>query len=238
VVPNDQALSLDEEKQQGIALCRRRIDAAVNLYKDGTIDRKEYLHIRETNEREMAHRESRTTQTEEIALELAMCVEAVQRLSRLWKIASSEDRQGLARSLFESVVFDLDKQQIVEFKLKAWADRFLVLRHAMHELDEVVEAEKQKFPPEQGVGNDMTHRDFQHVSFLTFLPPYPDAMQGFVKILTRHEIISDAPKSGKTPPKTDRNHSILLRVQQGQTIPDLAREYGISEQRVHQILRG
>jgi len=159
VVPNDQALSLDEEKQQGIALCRRRIDAAVNLYKDGTIDRKEYLHIRETNEREMAHWESRTTQTEEIALELAMCVEAVQRLSRLWKIASSEDRQGLARSLFEKVIFDLDQQQIVEFKLKAWADRFLVMRHAMHEI-EAIEVGKQKTPP-QGEGNYVTHREFE-----------------------------------------------------------------------------
>jgi hypothetical protein len=150
--------------------------------------------------------------------------------------ADKEDRQGLARSLFESIVFDLD-QQIVEFKLKAWADRFLVLRHAMHELNEVVEAEKQKFPPEQGVGNGVTHRDFQYVSFLTFLPPYPDAMQGFVKILTRDQVISDTPKSRKTPPQTDRNHSILVRVQQGETVPDIAREYGISEQRVHQILR-
>jgi hypothetical protein len=79
--------------------------------------------------------------------------------------------------------------------------------------------------------------DFQHVSFLTFLPPYPDAMQGFVKILTRYQVITDAPKSRKTPRKTDRNHSILLRVQQGETVPDLAKEYGISEQRVHQILR-
>jgi hypothetical protein len=81
------------------------------------------------------------------------------------------------------------------------------------------------------------HRDFQNVSFLTFLPPYPDAMHGFVKILTRGQVISDTPKSGKTPRKTDRNQSILLRVQQGETVPDLAREFGISEQRIHQILR-
>lgn len=161
----DESVDLEQEKQQSIALCRRRIDAAVNLYKDGDIDRKEYLHIRETNEREIAHWEARTTETEEIALELAMCIEAVQRLSRLWKIASPEDRQGLARSLFEGVVFDLDQQQIVEFKLKAWADRFLVLCHAMHELDEVVEAEKQNFPPEQGVGNGVTHREFESLSW-------------------------------------------------------------------------
>jgi hypothetical protein len=39
----------------------------------------------------------------------------------------------------------------VELKLKAWADRFLVLRHAMHEL-EGIQAEKQKFPPAQAGG--------------------------------------------------------------------------------------
>jgi Mor family transcriptional regulator len=62
-------------------------------------------------------------------------------------------------------------------------------------------------------------------------------MQGFVKILTRDQVISDMPKSGKTPRKTERNQSILLRVQQGETVADIAKEYGISEQRVHQILR-
>jgi len=130
--------------------------SAVKLYKAGEIDHKEYLHIREANEREIAHWEARTTQTEEIALELAMCIEAVQRLSRLWKIAS-------ARSLFEGVVFDLDQQQIVEFKLKTWADRFLVLRHAMHKI-EAIDAEKQKSPPAQEVRNHVTHREVQIIS--------------------------------------------------------------------------
>jgi hypothetical protein len=36
-------------------------------------------------------------------------------------------------------------------------------------------------------------------------------MQGFVKILTHHQVISDTPKSGKTPRKTERNQSILLK---------------------------
>jgi hypothetical protein len=57
-----------------------------------------------------------------------------------------EDCQGLARSLFERIVFDLDQRRIVEFKLKAWAHRFLVLRQAMCGL-EVVETEKQKILP-------------------------------------------------------------------------------------------
>src|SRR5690606_22261549 len=37
------------------------------------------------------------------------------------------------RSLFEYVVYDLDKQRIVDFRLKGWADRFLVLRTALYD---------------------------------------------------------------------------------------------------------
>ncbi len=44
-----------------------------------------------------------------------------------------EDRQGLARSLFSEIVYDLDARRIVDFKLKPWADRFVVLSAALYE---------------------------------------------------------------------------------------------------------
>jgi DNA invertase Pin-like site-specific DNA recombinase len=121
------------EKQEAIALCRRRIEAAVVLFGDGMIDRDEYRRRVEVNEREIAHWEARTTETEKVALELGMCIEAVDRLVRLWDISDDEDRQGLARSLFTEVIYDLDTQRIVDFKLKPWADRFLVLRSALYD---------------------------------------------------------------------------------------------------------
>ena len=129
-------IDLETQKQEAIALCRRRIDAAVHLYKDAEIDREEYLRIRELNEREIVHWEARTTETEEVALELAVCIEAVERIARLWDVSDEEDRQGLVRSLFEYVVYDLDAQRITDFRLKAWADRFLVLRAALYEDDD------------------------------------------------------------------------------------------------------
>ena len=76
------------EKQEAIALCRRRIDAAINLYGDGRISREEYLRRVELNEREITHWESRTTETEKAALELAMCMDAVDKLSRLWEVGN------------------------------------------------------------------------------------------------------------------------------------------------------
>ena len=49
---------------------------------------------------------------------------------------------------------------------------------------------------------------------------------------------SDVPLSGETPRRTDRNQQICERHLAGETISDLAREFGISPQRVSQIVRG
>jgi hypothetical protein len=65
-------------------------------------------------------------------MELSMCVQAIETLNRLWEVSSDEDKQGMARHLFEYLVYDLDKQQIVDFRLKAWADQFLILRAGLY----------------------------------------------------------------------------------------------------------
>ncbi|MBZ0304659.1 MAG: Hin recombinase [Anaerolineae bacterium] len=46
------------------------------------------------------------------------------------------------------------------------------------------------------------------------------------------------PVTDLNPPKSQRNEEIRHRYAAGETVPDLAREYGISEQRIHQILQG
>jgi hypothetical protein len=123
------------EKQEAIALCKRRIDAAINLYSDGVLSREIYLRRIEQNNREIAYWESRTTESKKAALELAMCMEAVDKLAGLWDFGDTEDKQGMARSLFSYVVYNLDTRRIVDFRLKPWADRFLVLRAALYEND-------------------------------------------------------------------------------------------------------
>ncbi|MCZ7554590.1 MAG: recombinase family protein [Anaerolineales bacterium] len=131
---NDQ--DLEQEKQEVIALCRRRIEAAVVLFGDGVISAEEYRRRVEQNEREIAHWEARTTETEKLALEFAMCAEALDKLVRLWEVGEDEDRQGLVRSLFDEIVYDLDTQRIVDFRLKPWADQFVVLRAALYEVED------------------------------------------------------------------------------------------------------
>lgn len=67
----------EQGKQEAIALCNRRIDAAVTLYQEGRIECDEYRASIDKNEREIAHWEARTAETERIALELAMCMDVV-----------------------------------------------------------------------------------------------------------------------------------------------------------------
>ena len=125
----------EKEKQEAIALCNRRIDAAVVLFKEGRIDYDEYRDIIDRNEREIAHWQMRTTETEKIALELGMCMDIIHNMAHLWDTASPEDKQGMAHNLFDYLTYDLDTRRITDFRLKPWADRFLILRAALYDGD-------------------------------------------------------------------------------------------------------
>ncbi len=119
---------IEQEKAAAIAKCRRRIDAAKAVYLDGDMSREEYAKIKEDNEREMAHWQARTADTEKAAVELRMCLGIVNQIIGLWDSSGDEDRQQMAHMLFETIVYDLDQRHIVDFRLKAWADHYLVLR--------------------------------------------------------------------------------------------------------------
>ena len=147
----------------------RRIEAAQHLYLDGEISREDYLVRKEQNEREISHWQTRTTETQKIALELGMCLDIVNKLARLWDIADDEDRKGMAQDIFEEVVVNLDTRRIESFKLKPWIERFLVVRMEMYrddypELAEEIEAElaENETPPaDEGQGNHMPHRGLE-----------------------------------------------------------------------------
>ncbi len=123
---------LEKQKQEAIAKCQRRIEAAKMVYLDGDMSRAEYISVKEQNEREIAHWQTRTAETEKAAVELQMCLNAINQMVKLWDQSTEEDRQNMAHMLFEYITYDLDKQQIVDFRLKAWADRYLVLRSDLY----------------------------------------------------------------------------------------------------------
>src|SRR5437879_11267574 len=116
----DDEVELEQQKAEAIAKCQRRIEAARLLFEDGDLTREEYLKRKESNEREMAHWQSRTTETKKAAIELAMCMETIDNLVRYWDGASNEDKQSLARMLFDYIVYDLNRKCIVNLQLKTW----------------------------------------------------------------------------------------------------------------------
>jgi hypothetical protein len=63
------------------------------------------------------------------------------------------------------------------------------------------------------------------------------ASEGIVGILYLKRLPPKKPQSNKTPKRFERNDAIRTRFAQGETVADLARDYGISVQRIHQILR-
>ena len=139
--PSDDA-QLEEQKKAAIARHRRKIEAARFLFEEGDLSREEFVRRKEENERMIAHWEARTSETERKALEFSTCMAAMNRLVELWPQASGQERLTLARSLFEYVAFDLDTQQITDFRLHPWADEYLILRDDL-------------YGPEDGSGGDL-----------------------------------------------------------------------------------
>ncbi len=153
-----QDADIEKEKQEAIELCHRRIDAAVHLYGDGRISREEYLRRVDKNEREIAHWESRTTDTQKAAMDLALVVNAVNQIVRVWDGSNEKAKQDFVRVLFSSITYNLDTRRIVDFKLKPWADQFLVLRANLYvdesrksEENSMVDAENKNAPHRKGM---------------------------------------------------------------------------------------
>jgi Mor family transcriptional regulator len=80
----------------------------------------------------------------------------------------------------------------------------------------------------------MPHRGFKATSF----PRALFAMAFAVSIAYYGRVLPTVPVSDGTPRKCDRNADIRARHQQGESVATLADVFGISEQRVSQILRG
>lgn len=126
----------EQQKQAAIARLRRKVEAARFLYEDGDLTREEYVNRKTALERDIRTWETRTTDTQKVAVELRMCMEMLHMMASLWDESSDEDRQQLARMIFEEIIYDLDRQRIVHFTLKPWAERFLDLRIALRLMEE------------------------------------------------------------------------------------------------------
>jgi len=182
-----------------------------------------------------------------MALELAMCIDAVEKLHFIWEQSNDEDRQGFVRNLFEWVEYDLDARRITNFRLKSWADRFIILRGALYEEDKrddlgddsdddgsPSEGKKELAPPSQEVKQAVPHRGLEIPSF----PKLLFAMVFATAISYYGQVLPQTPISNSTPAKCARNAEIRARYKRGESRATLAEVFGITEQRIHQIIRG
>ncbi|MBZ0282518.1 MAG: recombinase family protein [Anaerolineae bacterium] len=135
---------LDEQRTVAIAKHRRALKNNLMLFQNGEIEGEEYYRQKDYHERQIAYWEARTTDKQRIKLELTTCMGIVRRLKEFWDYTSGEDRKLLAHSLFDEIIYDLDLKRIVDFKIKNWAEPFLVLRAALY-LDEMGEELKNRF---------------------------------------------------------------------------------------------
>ena len=72
----------------------------------------------------------------------------------------------------------------------------------------------------------------------SFIFTFEEAVSALVNRLYPCSPPAQSPQSQSTPKKADRNAEIRAQYAAGMSVPDLAREYGISKNRVYQILRG
>jgi len=64
------------------------------------------------------------------------------------------------------------------------------------------------------------------------------ATQAVLLLLYRDQPIRQVPKSDKLKRKTRRNKQIRAQYAEGESIPELAKAFGLSNARIHQILHG
>ena len=98
-----------------------------------------------------------------------MYMEVLAMMTDLWDESTGEDKQQMARMMFEEIVYDLERLEIVDFRLKPWADRFLILRAQLYDDDPtgvggeesgVGEGKENPYAPGQDLHTKMPHRSF------------------------------------------------------------------------------
>ena len=99
--------------------------------------------------------------------------------------------------------------------------------------DAALSRQKQGF--ESPMGHRLPHAFRADGSFIF---TFEEAVSALVNRLYPGSPTPLSPQSQSTPKKVDRNAEIRARYAAGMSVPDLAREYGISKNRVYQILRG
>ncbi|MHB8624755.1 MAG: recombinase family protein [Aggregatilineales bacterium] len=114
--------------QTEIAHWRQRAENADKLFAKARIGEEDWRATLETADHEIARLQLQTIQYHEAEVALKLTMDMVANLVENWNAASPENRRALASGLFEYLVYDLDAQQITDFKLKPWIELLMQLK--------------------------------------------------------------------------------------------------------------
>lgn len=115
------------EKRQKIAKLRLGITNARELAIHGDISHEEYLEIKARHESEIRIWESRNHPVKQREIELSACLARLMQLRDTWMIGDNKEKQKVAQSLFEYIVYDLDRREITGFQLQEWVHFYFEL---------------------------------------------------------------------------------------------------------------
>ena len=112
----------DQEARRRVSV-RRLQRRLVNLhgdYEEGELGRADYEERRQDITARIAALQVQASAEIIPKVSLLYSIDYLSDLRHLWTIASDTERQTLARLLFEDIVYDLDEQRIISYRLKAW----------------------------------------------------------------------------------------------------------------------
>jgi len=136
-VEHTESVDTLQQRTEAVARCKRRIQAARALFLDGddSMDLETYQQIRQENEQEIAYWQAQGQPEQERVVKLEECLHLLNNLDEAWDIADPAERQQLVRQVTEYITFDTNTQLMTDFRLKSWADDFLVVRAAQLQQD-------------------------------------------------------------------------------------------------------
>ncbi|MBK8139495.1 MAG: recombinase family protein [Chloroflexi bacterium] len=218
---------LQERKRVEIARVQRAMKNVRDMGRAGYMDADEVIRDLRNLEGELQVLQTMTNDHQVVRTNLMTCMEILRRLKLYWADAEGEDKRILAHSLFEEIVYDMDAKQITDFTVKAWAEPFLIYRA---ELLEDSEAEETKNRLVGGLSNHVL--SFDPNGLLQRKSLQARRMFGSICYLLGLLYPSDG-----TTSIAERNKLVRGRFAAGESLAEIASDYGISPQRISQIVR-
>jgi len=216
-------LPSEATRLKALTLYEQRLSRAKQLYLSLDIDEEEYKRLIGEYRQVINRLKAAALTPTEYALHLEYCATKMRQMQSLWQTGPNPECRAALRDLFEEFVIDLDTERITSFRLKPWADSYLRACASVFT--------PQAYPcggaqPLETVGSQskLLEGSLEAVSRVILARLYADSPSAIVLPATEVRQV--------------RNQALRRRHAEGETLSDLAREFRISPQRVHQIVRG